>query len=413
MKKVERRMIALMLLIVSFFVATPLLYAQSDAFDVLDYYCTTLVDKDAGVYEHEGVLFFKVIVNYDKTSSMGGVHAEGVSMLTMKNKIKKWMLDYSANSRNKEVEYSKGIQFIEAQLDKIRTGWRFSNVQMAFDLQELSNVADAGRYIYCVCAKKDVVIENIPADFYTPCAEQIILNAIKVEARQALSGNVRERFLTECGAFDLLGANVSGGSRDAYLLVDEKIRKHLEQSDFAKDLKQAIIEAEKPQVTVKEVEEVNEAKTLSIKRVETVTVTHNPRMQKLFLNWETEENFPLPTTSLGETTKKNLFRGKTSVVDSIQHLKTALIENPGDKELWNYLGRKLMDNGEPLLAIIAYRNALKLDPTFIYPMVNLANAYLAIKQYDLAFGLATALQGMELDSWSEKESVRILQTDCE
>jgi Flp pilus assembly protein TadD len=100
-------------------------------------------------------------------------------------------------------------------------------------------------------------------------------------------------------------------------------------------------------------------------------------------------------------------------VDSIQQLKTALIENPGDKELWNYLGRKLMDNGEPLLAIIAYRNALKLDPAFIYPMVNLANAYLAIDLYDLAFGLATALQGMELDSWSAKESVRILQTDCE
>jgi tetratricopeptide (TPR) repeat protein len=399
-------------LMICFFVATPFLNATS-AYDVFEYYQDNVFEKGSGVYEYNGYLYVQEVVEYNKHSSDAKLQAEGIATFGVHHKIKEWMWMYVKPLRDKDVNISEGIKFTKARLDEISPTWQIETFDIAFNLQILNNDGSDGRYVVCLCALKDLVIENIPSSFYEPCSAETVMSAIQSRARRLLSGPNREKFLSYCGAFDLLGVNVSSGNKDAYLAVNEKIRKHLEESELAKELKQAIIDAEKPQVTVKEVEEVNEAKTLSIKRVETVTVTRNPRMQKLFLNWETEENFPLPTTSLGETTKKNLFRGKTSVVDSIQQLKTALIENPGDKELWNYLGRKLMDNGEPLLAIIAYRNALKLDPAFIYPMVNLANAYLAIDQYDLAFGLATALQGMELDSWSAKESVRILQTDCE
>lgn len=414
MKGKKMKVIQVLLIMLFSFLATPILYATASLAEISEHYRTAISHKESGVYEYKDFLYFQAVVPCEKNSTMDQLRAKSAAMLMVKDEIKKWMLEYSASERSKDVvTLSSGETFVKSRLDEMLPEWQFVEFEVAFKQHVLCNRKVEKQYVYCVCAEKTVVINNIPKSFYESCSAKKVLETIKVRAQRVFASDARERFLTECGAFDLLGANVSGGSRDAYLLVNEKIRKHLEQSDFAKELKQAIIEAETPQVTVKEVEEVNEAKTLSIKRVETVTVTHNPRMQKLFLNWETEENFPLPTTSLGETTKKNLFRGKTSVVDSIQHLKTALIENPGDKELWNYLGRKLMDNGEPLLAIIAYRNALKLDPTFIYPMVNLANAYLSINQYDLAFGLATALQGMELDSWSAKESVRILQTDCE
>lgn len=398
-------------LLISTFLAAPLLFASTDALGIDQYYRESVFEKESGVYEFEGEIIFQTVVDYDKNSNTARNQAKARAMLDSKEQIKQWMLQYTAEARAKASVLSPGQTFARMRLDAAYPGWQFSDFDVNFATRMLHNRAVQGRYVHSVCVNKETLIANIPEFFATPCSAEVLSAYLPKLTKFLLAGESRKRFLRDCGAFDLVEMDETAPLAAAYEAINEKIRDYWESSEFIKGLQQEIQTLEVPQTTVKEIEETNDAKTVTTKRVETVTVVRNPRMQKLMVLWESEKNFPLPPTTFGTQVKKTILSRQKSPDESIQLLKEALAENPGDKELWNLFGRLLMLKEEPLLAVVAYRNALKLDPEFIYPMVNLAYAYRELGEKELGFGLMVVLNGFDLDAWSAKNVSALLMAE--
>lgn len=67
-----------------------------------------------------------------------------------------------------------------------------------------------------------------------------------------------------------------------------------------------------------------------------------------------------------------------------------------------------MKKGDDLGSIICFRNALKLDNRFVYPIINLSVAYKKLGKQKLSIGLAIVASGLATDVWSLNEINKIL-----
>uniref|UniRef100_A0A1I7U5J0 TPR_REGION domain-containing protein n=1 Tax=Caenorhabditis tropicalis TaxID=1561998 RepID=A0A1I7U5J0_9PELO len=110
----------------------------------------------------------------------------------------------------------------------------------------------------------------------------------------------------------------------------------------------------------------------------------------------------------------NLNRNFARAVDS---LKVAVSRNPEDARLWNRLGATLANGDRTAEAISAYREALKLYPTYVRARYNLGISCMQLSSYDEAlkhFLSALELQkgGNEASSiWSTMRSAAIRTTN--
>ena len=86
----------------------------------------------------------------------------------------------------------------------------------------------------------------------------------------------------------------------------------------------------------------------------------------------------------------------------------ALGENPGDKALWNFLGRIYQDRKDWTGAAICFRNALRLDPEFDYALTNLADCHKAMGHVRLAVGTAVLARGLSTNEWCAQRAEAIL-----
>jgi len=103
-----------------------------------------------------------------------------------------------------------------------------------------------------------------------------------------------------------------------------------------------------------------------------------------------------------------VFKGKTGLAVKERSLEDALAENPGDKELWNLYGRCLAARGEPIGAVVCFRQALRLDDKYEFALANLADAYMSLGYRKLALGTAIVARGMAGSDWCVKRSEAVL-----
>lgn len=131
----------------------------------------------------------------------------------------------------------------------------------------------------------------------------------------------------------------------------------------------------------------------TIRRKTMVTRSGEPRFEKLFLGGGCLANEEEPRTGRGLEAERKFF-GTCAMQDREAAVMTALRENPGDKEAWNLLGKMLQKREDWLGAIVCFRNALRLDRTHEYALLNLAETYASLGKRRLSVACAFLAYGI-------------------
>ena len=159
----------------------------------------------------------------------------------------------------------------------------------------------------------------------------------------------------------------------------------------------------------------NETITI-VRRTETrsenvcIAETGRPQFERLFLSAGTLPNVPAQQTDWGASAVSRFYSKGLGPVEREAILMDALGENPGDKSLWNFLGRVYQDRKDWIGAAICFRNALRLDPEFDYALTNLADCHKALGNMNLAVGTAVLARGLATNEWCEKRAAAILES---
>lgn len=123
-----------------------------------------------------------------------------------------------------------------------------------------------------------------------------------------------------------------------------------------------------------------------------------PKFEELFLGGGLGANARVERTAMGRAAEKAFFAPGTAE-EHERAVMEALRENPGDKVLWNLLGRLLQGRKDWWGALVCFRAALRLDREYQYALVNLAATYEALEKRELAAAAAMVAYGVATDAW--------------
>ncbi len=132
------------------------------------------------------------------------------------------------------------------------------------------------------------------------------------------------------------------------------------------------------------------------------------RFERLFLSGGKLSNVASARTERGKVAERAFFDA-CAQEERERLVLEALRENPGDKMLWNFYGRLLMNGKDWLGARICFRNALRLDHEYQFALTNLALTYQAMGRRELAVSAALVAYGVATDGWCKTQSEGILR----
>ena len=261
-----------------------------------------------------------------------------------------------------------------------------------------------------MAVEKQMVLDAIPKDYSMRCPEDKLFKMLTLIAERCQKTDKQKQlFLKRCGVPDLYGEEQPDNAiAKEFADFQKKLEDYLAKSPFISQIRQEAEEIRKPKVTTKETIEENPQKTHKVKTVVTVTVEDTPKMHDLLWAGGKGKNEPFSRLESGDKAIKLLYDKSIDAKEKERMVKEALTENPGDKELWNYYGRLLKDRGELFAAVVCFRNALSLDRSFVFPMVNLASSYQLLGFRNLSWGMATLALGMAKDNWSIVEAKKTI-----
>jgi len=132
-----------------------------------------------------------------------------------------------------------------------------------------------------------------------------------------------------------------------------------------------------------------------------------PTFERLYLAGGSLPNQARTRTSRGAEAEHAFF-AQMPMDERRSVLLEALRENPGDKGLWNLYGRLLKAEGDALGAIVCYRNALRIDRSYVFALTNLAEAYHELGYSASARACAALARGLADDAWCVKHAEDVL-----
>lgn len=132
-----------------------------------------------------------------------------------------------------------------------------------------------------------------------------------------------------------------------------------------------------------------------------------PRFEEVFLSGGAGANTSSPRTEFGRAAER-AFAAPGTLEEHERSVLAALRENPGDKVLWNLCGRLFQKREDWLGALVCFRAALRLDPSYQYALVNLAVTYEALGRRELAVAAALVAHGVSTDAWCSNRAKAIL-----
>ena len=132
------------------------------------------------------------------------------------------------------------------------------------------------------------------------------------------------------------------------------------------------------------------------------------RFERLFLSGGKLENVASARTERSKVAERAFFDA-CAQEERERLVLEALRENPGDKMLWNFYGRLLMNGKDWLGARICFRNALRLDHEYQFALTNLALTYQAMGRRELAVSTALVAYGLATDGWCKSQAEGVLK----
>lgn len=374
-----------------------------------EYYRATILPKDSGIYEYQEKLFVHSKAVYESKKPSAKKSAKLVATVATGKLLRTWAIDLTAPERATKERLSERENRIKALLDSVDNYWQFPDWQIAAKLQCLVDKPFANEYVVGMVGEKVMLVSMIPETYKAPCTSECLKRALPIVAQRQMKGENAEGFMKVCGAWDLVGSTGASQEKMAdFKGVNDEVAQYAQNAPLAKKLAGETAALSVPQIVTNKTSVMNEQGTMLTEKMEITTVTRFPRMQKLFLNCSAETNYPTARLPSGTAAIASIRDAEISIDERMKLFKTALCDSPGDKELWNFFGRVLMAKNDNLGAIICFRNALKLDARFIYPIVNLACAYKLLGKNELALGTAIVGRGLATDAWSIQELDKIL-----
>lgn len=387
--------------------------AHADDFDAVasasEYYRANVVGRESGVYEHDGSVFIHAKFQFERSKPSTRHKAKLDATLLAGKMLRDWALKVTDASGPARKDVPPSLLFAKSVLDAYDPYWQFRDLKWSGGCRTLKDNSEGNCYIVGLFAERQELLKSIPLELKNPYSPTRLEAVLPAASASMLSGSRRAPFLKMCGAVDFIDGEADGAE---FARVNAAIGKYLATSPFAKSLRVEAEEMAVPNVTTNISLEMNDSMTQRIEKREVITVTRFPRMQNLFLRYATETNFPTARLASGAEALGLARNAKATPDEKIKALKCALCESPGDKELWNYLGLIMMNDKDFPGAIVCFRNALKLDPVYGYPIVNLAKAYDALGAKRMAWGTAIVALGTSSDSWCRTESHKLLGLDA-
>lgn len=420
---------------------------------VISYYDMHFKDEPTGVYElvDRDLLFVQIRqslkdkdVRFEPSAHVGSLEYKQLLF---------WLTKEAAKKREDPVLKPGGEQrrkFVRRMepMWEYSSRWNFSQVAQRVSRYEI------GEYVSCAIYKRSEVLKSMPEAFLLPVGEDVWVDGAKIIVAERYALTSDRGFMWHLGALDGLelmldeGQNLRawvadfGSEEDEryteFKKVQEARSEYLSSSEFAKYIaaekvrretlpdKIDFIKDEKPLVGREEIVRsavTNQIDELEFEIVETevkretyayhkivTKMAVDPVFEKLFLSGGSMKNEKSPRTAVGKAAEKAFYAksSKTSA-EREQLIIAALQENPGDHVLWNLLGRTRMNAGDLQGAIIAFRNALRLDMRYEFAATNLAIAYDKLGYKQLAYSAAISALGISKDKWCLKEAEKILQ----
>ncbi len=418
-------------------------------------YNLNIKDEASGVYEwaEEGLLFVQV-----RLAEASGDAAEEMDaqILAEEHRLLFEWLAAQATAERKDPPLPQGMERLRALVRAHMPTWEY-DADWNYNLKGPHfSRHEIGERVCCAVYEKDKVLATMPPSFKKSAPPEIWLRGAKELFSSRAQTLASRPFLWEAGLVDLLALSLDDGASPAgwvrefgdaaaahwkeYTAVESELAAYMENSATAKAMAAEKLRLEtlpdeityewgavKPKIEKTQTTETTtnaidgalfevvsttkttERVTRLLRKVVTPRAV-DPRFEKLFLSAGAMANAAAPRTAKGREAEA-AFLAKSALLPAQREraLVEALRENPGDKALWNLLGRAMSARGDTLGALACLRNALRLDAAYDYALANLAGIYDRLGRHALAQSAAIAAYALADNDWCRKEALRILE----
>ena len=383
-----------------------------------DYYRKEVFQKESGVYENDGILYIhsRIPIQLDGNVSIKAIalkraqaRAQLSATMETSSLLRRWALKQTEEARNAKTELPPGVLYVKKLVESYKPDWQFSDWNINVSMRTMADNIEGEQYICALSVEKQSVLDAIPKEFYSPCPPDKLFKVLSKIAKENLKQD-EKAFYAKCGVMDIMDG--LEGVPTANVEEFSKFKMDMEKyvlSPFMVALKEEAQKISEPKTTKTRTVTTNPQGTIRTEEEKTVTTYATPKMQNLMLSCGNEENHEFKRIESGTKAIKFLFDAGNASKDKEAKIKEALCDNPGDKELWNYYGRLLLDRNEMMAAAICFKIALRLDGQFVYPMVNLSKIYSSMGYKNLAYGLALVARSLADDTWSVTETDKIFK----
>ncbi len=420
------------------------------------YYEMRLKDEPSGVYEwaEQGLLFVQVRVPREAGDAAEDI--EGRILAAEQEELFAWLAS-QASAERQDPELSPGMAFARDIVRSEYPLWEYVS-----DWEGSFNGPHFARYemderVCCAVYDKSEVLATMPKSFMVPVGLDVWKRGVRELFQEKYSGKVDRSFMWQVCLLDVLELSLlkdngsvaswaqefvldDSAAYEEYMKVQKERMDYLEESDTARFMKAEKLRLEtlpdkisyewdpaRPEsedtreclVVTNVIGECEfEVVTTETKTCRSVRKLHkrvtpmavDPVFEKLFLSGGSMANTPKKRTPAGVAAEKSFYAsGKFSSRQREKILIEALRENPGDKVLWNLLGRVMLARRDLHGGLICYRNSLMLDGQYEFALANLAIVYRDLGCSKLSYGAAMAAFGIASDSWCRNESAKILE----
>lgn len=356
------------------FVSVPTIFALQEK-DVLDFYQTNVHARATGVYELEGWYFF-----HHRAPVQAGDLTSLKNLRLATSAVAKEVLDkIDELAATSSLPIPRPVRVLKSQLKRI--GSSGTTVKRSFSglkTRCLSQDEFNGDFVYDLAVSKaDMLAEAAKGCFENRL--DLIVGDWRKAVCQGLKGPAAIDFVKRSGVFDVypvnaVELNAQGGLGEEYMRLEKEIRSKIQgeipvklQYEDYQALRDLILE--------------EDAKALSVQ-------------------FEHSSDLMLFEKCLQETDR----------VIRYKYLFDFLSHTPGSRLYWLELGNVCVQDGKYHLAIICYRNALRLNRVrkIEHPLLGLAKCYRELGYEGLSDAAAAFAVAVTTDTEVQKEALDLL-----
>lgn len=382
-------------------------FAGGGGGDIFCLYETNIHSRVEGVYESDGWVFF----HYRSKMSGSDRFAKLAAMKAVWGRVAKdvfaWIDSHGGNHENQmspslEAMRQNGIEFSS---DKTVVNRSLSSLPSRVLYRDVDS-AKPDEYVFDLCVRKaDLLAEAKRGRFDT--RKEVVVKQWGNVVQEQLSSTNQMAFLRRVGAFDLWTINSEITSGFNALQLD----KGMESACCAKCIAELVRCAD--QINSDAAKEygmfLRDFQTKLAADFQTLEITNKYTRVWIMLNsyascMVSRQDFP---DSAVEVIGK--YAGQTeSAKDTVNAMLAVLETAPGVADGWQIVGEAALRGGRYHLALVGFRNQLRLGERSAELFDHMAKAYAKLGCHQLAKGTAMIAYGLAADVETIPETCRIL-----